>query len=43
VGERVVERHREALGDRDRDRAVDQVDAEALGDGGSDAAAAGPE
>ena len=41
VGERVVERHPQAVGDARRDRAVEELDAEALGHGGTDLAPAG--
>ena len=42
VGERVVERHLQAVGDARRDRAVEELDPEALGDRGADLAPAGP-
>ena len=41
VGERVVERDGEPLGDPRRDRAVEELDAEALGQRGADLAPAG--
>ena len=42
VRERVVDRHLQAVGDAGRDRAVEELDAEALGEGGADLAPAGP-
>jgi hypothetical protein len=42
VGERVVERAAEAVGDLCRDRSVEEFDAETLGQRGTDQAAAGP-
>ena len=41
MGERVVQRDLQAIGDARRDRAVEELDPEALGHGGADPAPAG--